>query len=267
MLVIGAGLPRTGTGSLHRAISLLGYRSYHMMSVLGDDAHAKQWADLADGAASFNDTAQFISRQAYNATLDYPTSDYVAEYLQLYPDAKVILSVRDNATAWAQSYQLLNRLVLTMERSFTWTYPNWIPLLIPEKAANIRKMRCILGTNTVNLSRCELIFVRGQDLEYLRQHYEKHNARIREIVPPEQLLEFNVKQGWKPLCDFLGHPAPHHAEFPHMGESNQLRLAMLVCVVVTYLWIPTVLAIVLLIFKRCCGFGCRRKNEQKTKQS
>ena len=154
MLVIGAGLPRTGTGSLHRAISLLGYRSYHMMSVLGDDAHAKQWADLADGAASFNDTAQFISRQAYNATLDYPTSDYVAEYLQLYPDAKVILSVRDNATAWAQSYQLLNRLVLTMERSFTWTYPNWIPLLIPEKAANIRKMRCILGTNTVRVDFC-----------------------------------------------------------------------------------------------------------------
>ena len=255
MLVIGAGLPRTGTASLQRAVTVLGYKSYHMQNALGDAADIEQWVALAEGTALFNDTANFISRQGYNATFDYPTSDYVAEYLQLYPNAKVVLSVRDSAMEWAESFQVLQELVWTVEEPFTWTYPNWVPLLMPERTVNYHKIRCHLGTNTLNLSPCELIFGLGRDIEFLKQHYEKHNRRIREIVPPEQLLEFNVKEGWGPLCDFLGHDVPERG-FPNMGKAIRFRRGSRFCKATTYLWIPALLCIGLFILKR--GYGLVR---------
>ena len=30
---------------------------------------------------------------------------------------------------------------------------------------------------------------------------------VKETVPPEKLLIFNVKQGWEPLCNFLNLPS------------------------------------------------------------
>merc|ERR1712113_460400 len=36
--------------------------------------------------------------------------------------------------------------------------------------------------------------------ERLAAMYDFHNNAIRKLVPPEQLLEFNVKQGFAPLC-------------------------------------------------------------------
>lgn len=30
--------------------------------------------------------------------------------------------------------------------------------------------------------------------------WEKHSAQLQQIVPPEQLVFFNVKDGWEPLC-------------------------------------------------------------------
>jgi hypothetical protein len=38
--------------------------------------------------------------------------------------------------------------------------------------------------------------------------YRAHNARVRDIIPANQLLVFDVRQGWGPLCDFLGVPVP-----------------------------------------------------------
>jgi Sulfotransferase domain len=193
----------------------------------------------------------------------------VAEYLQLYPDAKVILSVRDSATEWAESFQVIQNLIMTLEEPFSWTYPNWIPLVMAEKTVNNHKIRCHLGTNTLNLDPCELIYGLGRDLEFLKQHYEKHNRRIREIVPPEQLLEFNVKEGWKPLCNFLGHDVPER-DFPWRSKARQFKGGANFCKATTYLWIPALLSMVLMILKR--GYGLIRgetksAGETKLKQS
>lgn len=51
--------------------------------------------------------------------------------------------------------------------------------------------------------------------------YEAHNQMVRDLVPRERLLEFNVMQGWRLLCEFLGVREPEGVEFPrvHDGES------------------------------------------------
>jgi len=57
-------------------------------------------------------------------------------------------------------------------------------------------------------------------------HYNAHNARIREIVPKDRLLIIeNHKEGWKPLCEFLGKPVPNTA-FPHINKREAMFKTM-----------------------------------------
>jgi hypothetical protein len=41
-------------------------------------------------------------------------------------------------------------------------------------------------------------------LEGKRQLYIEHYDAVRKYIPNERLLEFDVKGGWEPLCEFLG---------------------------------------------------------------
>ena len=49
---------------------------------------------------------------------------------------------------------------------------------------------------------------RMHDKDHVIGVYNAHNARVRETIPPERLLVYHVSDGWGPLCDFLGVPAP-----------------------------------------------------------
>merc|ERR1711879_612845 len=52
--------------------------------------------------------------------------------------------------------------------------------------------------------------------------YEKHVALIRERVPPAQLLDYRVEQGWEPLCKFLEVPVPD-VPFPRSWSSDDVK--------------------------------------------
>ena len=53
-----------------------------------------------------------------------------------------------------------------------------------------------------------------------KSQYTRHNAAVRSLVPADQLLEYNVKQGWGPLCRFLGLPEPDEP-FPHENKLGK----------------------------------------------
>lgn len=48
----------------------------------------------------------------------------------------------------------------------------------------------------------------------MRNIYDEWHKGIIATVPNENLLMFNVRQGWKPLCKFLDLPLPE-TDFPH----------------------------------------------------
>ena len=59
-------------------------------------------------------------------------------------------------------------------------------------------------------------------LEESTKFYEDWIEDVKKTVPEEQLLIFNAKQGWKPLCDFLEIPVPAHGRpFPHVNETKE----------------------------------------------
>jgi hypothetical protein len=96
--VIGAGLGRTGTASIKVALEQLGLgRCYHMGEVLANPGDADRWVSAADGKPDWDDLFN-----EYGAAVDYPTCVFWQELADFYPDAKVLLSVRD-ATSWFES--------------------------------------------------------------------------------------------------------------------------------------------------------------------
>src|ERR1700749_4607944 len=98
MKLIGAGLPRTGTLSQKIALEMLGLAPcYHMVNVLTDLDETPRWRQVLDGDLS----ATEIFR-GFEATVDWPGSFFYRELIDLYPDAKVLLSVR-SGESWARS--------------------------------------------------------------------------------------------------------------------------------------------------------------------
>lgn len=239
--VICAGLGRTGTLSLTLALQELGYRPYHFV----DFAHAAAWADLArhpDDAKRIDDMIDSIVQDGYTATLENPTSDIYQDILRRYPSAKVILTVRDTPAAFEQSWKTLFNTMVVTEQDFSWTFPSffqWIPLF-----RHLKQTRQFMGTTHLALPPAALTHGwRGSPGGWLAEQYERHNQHVQTHVPSDQLLVFNVKQGWAPLCEFLGKPVPADTPFPHskVNDAKALRELKQTFLIAVYAWIPLVI--------------------------
>ena len=53
--------------------------------------------------------------------------------------------------------------------------------------------------------------------------FAKHVKAVRETIPSDRLLVFDVKQGWDPLCAFLGVPIPEDEPFPHVNDTAAFK--------------------------------------------
>ena len=144
--------------------------------------------------------------QHADAVVDAPGNFFWEEILEAYPDSKVILSEREE-DSWLKS--LVNQLQVfeaVISRRF-------LAVLSPTSRKQIfilySHLTAILGSADPK-SAC-----------VLRTRYRMDNHRVKSLVPPEKLLVYNVKQGWKPLCDFLGCEVPTVA-FPHENVKGEI---------------------------------------------
>jgi fermentation-respiration switch protein FrsA (DUF1100 family) len=177
--VVGAGLPRTGTRSLSRALErLLDGRCYHMRDVPGHPFDlGPEWERALSGAAPDWDRIY----AGYVAAVDWPTSAYWAELAQAYPDAIVLLSTRDNARTWWES---MDRTVLAAARS-------WTPAADGRASALDRLLERLAGRPE------------WDDARTLTAAYQRHVEEVRATVPAERLVAWQPEDGWAPLCRAL----------------------------------------------------------------
>lgn len=119
-----------------------------------------------------------------------------------------------------------------------------------------------MGTTHLELPQCHLL-KEWKDYPdgWIEEQYERHNQHVIDHVPSDNLLVFNVKEGWKPLCEFLGKPV-HDKPFPHVKVNTSAGLLELkgTLEMVVYLWIPVLLLIAAMLFWACCF---RKKREPK----
>ena len=83
---------------------------------------------------------------------------------------------------------------------------------------------------------------RFEDRQHALQVFQENSERARRVVDPERLLLFEPKDGWKPLCDFLGVPVSE-TPFPHLNEAASIRRLRRVVGVLR--WAPVGVAVAL----------------------
>jgi hypothetical protein len=202
MQVIGAGFGRTGTMSMQAALELLGYRCYHMKEITEDAGHLRTWHEFVSGAAPMDWKALF---KRYQATVDFPACVYYRELLREFPDAKVVLTLRD-PEQWFRSFLTLQQ---TTDRFRVFRF-------IPRVRRFLKFVDLLLGK----------VFGSPRDHDHSIEVYNRHNQEVQEFVPTDRLLVFRVQEGWEPLCKFLGRDVPEGIFFPHLNEGKQALEAL-----------------------------------------
>ena len=197
--ILGAGMGRTGTLSLKAAIEQLGLGPcYHMLRIFEHPEHPPIWQQLAAGQRADWETPL----AGYPAAVDWPVSFFWRELAAHYPQAKVILTVRD-PDRWFTS---INNTLLRFMQAPT--------PVEPEVA--VRQIHMAR-----DLVQHRLFGNRLTDREHVIATYLRHNAEVQATLPASRLLVFDVAQGWEPLCRFLGVPVPD-APFPRVNAQEEV---------------------------------------------
>ena len=195
--VVGAGFGRTGTLSLKNALEKLGFGAcYHMMEVFPRPEHVAMWHRLAFGHPMDWDE---IFR-GFRATVDWPAARWWREIAAQYPDAKVLLSVRDPED-WYRS------MSDTIYQPMKLPVPDGAPEIVRLQSEMIRK--AVLAETFDN---------RFDDKALAIQVFKRHNQEVRDSIDSARLLEFDVREGWAPLCRFLEVPIPDEP-FPRLNDT------------------------------------------------
>ncbi|HXJ35284.1 MAG TPA: sulfotransferase [Candidatus Eisenbacteria bacterium] len=201
LALIGAGLGRTGTLSLKAALERIGYGPcYHMLEILTAPERARHWLEKTPSGALDWDT---IFR-GYRATVDWPAAAFWRELVAHYPDAKVLLSLRD-ADRWYDS------VANTIYPALMQGPPERAPAILHE----FHRMAY------------DLIFERtfgGRlgDRAHAKRVFEEHNQAVIDAIPASRLLVYQPGEGWEPICGFLGVPVPDEG-FPHLNDTAWYR--------------------------------------------
>ncbi|GAA3821075.1 sulfotransferase family protein [Sphaerisporangium flaviroseum] len=211
MRVIGAGFGRTGTLSLKTALERLGFGPcHHMTQVIERPGQIRRWLDVARGRPADWDAIL----GGYRSCVDWPAAAYWRELAGHYPEAKLILTVRD-PQRWLAS---MNATILRQRgRGST----------VAGKA--VTGVSRLLGsdfaafTEMTGLTVDQRVFDgRMDDPDHLLKAFRAHIDEVTSAIPPERLLVFEVGQGWGPLCEFLEVPVPHEP-FPRVNDAADFQ--------------------------------------------
>jgi hypothetical protein len=191
--VIGAGYPRTGTATLKLALEQLGFGPcHHMREVIMNPPSAQLWVEAAEGRPDWD--AIFAN---YRSCTDAPACTFWRELADVYPDAKILLSVRD-AEAWFESTQATVFGPLMGHRAIGTPMERFFRL-------------CVFKDFGDQIN----------DRDFMLAQFARHTEEVKRLAPPERLLVFDVREGWEPLCSFLGVAVPE-GPFPKTNTREEM---------------------------------------------
>ena len=210
--IIGAGLPRTGTTTLKKCLETLGHsKVYHMKELLVNPERLNHWKTLDDTG----DTDWDALYSGYDATVDFPGYPWYKEHMKRYPNAKVILTVRD-FEGWYKSVDK------TVFRAGPQTPLEKIKrmgkLLVSSRARNVTK--CIKFFKKILFT--DELKGKFEDKVFAEKVWNNHITEVKSSVLANKLLVYDVRYGWGPICEFLGVEEPADP-FPHLNKKENFK--------------------------------------------
>lgn len=194
--VIGAGVGRTGTYSLKLALNQLQFGPCHHMEevLLNMPAQVPLWAAAARGRPDWR-----AIYAGYESAVDWPTAAFFRELRAAYPAAKFILTHR-SPESWAESFSETIYKLLDGRQNAPPEMQDWLDM----------------GDAVISKTG----FPAGLDASGLAKAFTAHLEAVKSAIPADQLLVYQVKDGWEPLCRFLDVPVPA-APFPRTNDRSE----------------------------------------------
>jgi hypothetical protein len=209
--VIACGLPRCATSSLQYALeNELGFGPCMHMAYIAPHADLLKICYQAEIETDKEKRQKLLHKvfDGYCATADFPGMAFIDDLTEMYPDAKLILNMRDSPEKWASSITETLRFFSSKTYLFlTYLMPtDYWHWKIHQGAKQLWQRRFGIGS----------IFVTDS--------YNKHNQWVREVAKRngKELLEWQPQNGWEPICEFLGKPVPDK-KFPHLNDKLEIR--------------------------------------------
>jgi hypothetical protein len=140
--------------------------------------------------------------KGYGSQVDWPGAHVWRELAAAYPDCKVIHSVRPEDAWWTSFSATIGRILAIYKD---------VPAP-PHMKTMMEAMEIAIVQQTFG---CAL-----NDREGVLAAYRRRTEQVREAIPPERLLVFNVAEGWGPLCAFLNVPIPD-VQFPRTNSTEE----------------------------------------------
>jgi hypothetical protein len=191
--VIGTGLGRTGTKSMHSALNILGFGPcHHMVEMFAHPETIPAWIAAGKGAKNWDQLFE-----GYRAVVDWPGVQHWRELVAYYPDAKIIHTTRD-VEAWFESTQLTIFNAANQSRIIGSPFEEFFNYAVADVRAHLN------------------------DRAFLIDYFRRHEAEVMATIPAERMLIYPVGSGWEPLCEFLGVPVPDE---PYPRENSRRDFA------------------------------------------
>ena len=208
--------------SMKKALEELGYKNpFHLAEPLCQFDNLRRSAEIVHTKDTTLRRRRLASLlQGHEATLEVPGSACLPDLLEMYPDAKVVLTERTSAKVWLKSWYGFG--IDLRADCFRWI-GYWVP--------------GVVSANDLYRGWMQLAAERyGLAPEPTEELYHAHSKWVKSIVPEDRLLVFKCQDGWAPLCEFLGKQKPN--PFPHGNEAGHLRFYKRVAMVLgILLWL------------------------------
>ncbi|KAI8066490.1 P-loop containing nucleoside triphosphate hydrolase protein [Gongronella butleri] len=206
--VIGAGFGRTGTYSLYKALEELGYTTHHMSVLVGDPTQdATKWS-RAYKKEDFAPEEWHEVYKTWTAAVDWPTCEFYKELSEVYPNAKVILTVR-SPESWYKS--MCNTIFKLYHKRLDENYA------YEGHMGSVSKMLVDIALDGALLDHDRM-----SDEKYICSLFQKHVDEVIRTIPADRLLVLELGSGWEPLCSFLGKPVPDKP-YPRTNSSDEFQ--------------------------------------------
>lgn len=182
--VFVVSLPRTGTTSMCKMLNTIGYKSKHVPSCFYE-----KWTK--DGYNAFSDTPCFAPTFVKERSITNPKNKFIY--------------IEKPIEEWCKSFESVK-----LDNSYNILLNLHNPLDL-----NVVRINEILSYG-------EVFGFKGiYDSIHFMDAAKRHREEIINMLPSHQLLMYDFKMGWEPLCEFLDVPIPE-AEVPFLNQRGRI---------------------------------------------
>jgi hypothetical protein len=217
LAVIGTGFGRTGTLSLREALERLGFAPCdHMLENFEHPERFVLWKDAVEHKRCGEPIDWRPLLGGYRAIVDWPGAFFWKELIATHRGAKVILTVRDPARWYESTLATIFGVRARADESpLARAAMRLLGAVIPGMREGFQVVDDVIWEGTFG--------GRFADREHALRVYADHIGDVRASVPADRLLVFDVREGWGPLCAFLGVPVPAGESFPRVNDAASFQ--------------------------------------------